>query len=109
MITVEQIIEEVKRLGRENPNAKYTEDDCCYLYGDNGTGQCGCIMGVAIMNLDPSLKPTLEEADLVPWGLDIHGVLGLIGVKSTFDQVGWLINVQSFQDAGETWGTAIDQ
>jgi len=107
MITVEQIIEEVKRLGREHPHAKYTEDDCSYLHGENGYKRCGCIVGVAIMNLDSSLEPTLQEADSKPGGLDVSGLLDLLKIEYTGDQVAWLMDVQSFQDARETWGDAV--
>lgn len=110
MITDYEVLEEVIALAKANPEAIYDNDgDCAYTYGPvmvkNREISQGCIVGQAILKLDPDLVEELGHND--------HD-----DVKTLFESATWikltdreviekLDRIQVCQDAGDSWGKAI--
>ena len=115
-LTFEQIKTEVTRLATDYPNAVYRKQagfiafkTCFYTIGKCGNG-VGCIFGQALCNLDPTLRTKLVEVDRDDTtDSEIGTVLPRFGVVLTGEQSAWCTRVQSNQDSGSTWSSAVRQ
>ena len=104
-LTAELLVAEVRRLATENPDAVYINitGTCSYLNGTAGCGS-GCIIGQAILAIDPDLRDFLRQVD----GVSISAISKRLGL-SYGPEIRWLSRVQSKQDCGHTWGKAVKQ
>ena len=99
MLTVERIIEEVRRLAALHPDAVYEKGRVCsYTTGKAGAG-VGCLVGQAILSIDPNLHDTLASHNSDP----ITGLLPVLGLEPD----SWLALVQRAQDTKKTWKNAV--
>ncbi len=110
--SVDQLIDEVKRLAQENPDFVYQKfpgkvrpiaGNCYYTKSANDLNK-GCIFGQAILNLQPDLKDFLLEVDNRTDSNGIGQVLKDLG----FPRLTWCIDVQSNQDHGYCWKKAVE-
>lgn len=110
MITGEQLVDKIRELGKRYPDGKYVKEDgeCRYTLGSVAKGpiRCGCIVGQAIVELDPSLVDVLRDADC-KFSIDAPGICTKVSIVLTNVQKSWLRKVQNEQDQGETWSDAI--
>ena len=105
--TLEQLKNEVIRLGKENPDHVYWPENRdfisrpCYYVPEDDCAE-SCIFGQAILNLQPDLKDQLYSN-----GLEINDLLDVFEfnwseiVQYKFDIV------QNLQDKGKPWGVTI--
>jgi hypothetical protein len=105
------ILEEVKRLGTEYPNAIYEKSDegcgCFYTKGAAGPGE-GCIFGQAILNVYPDLRDFLVEFDRIAaeeGETSITTLLRDLDIPYTHGDP--IDDVQYSQDQKKPWGQAI--
>ena len=114
MITIEQLILEVRRLAKESPNNKYVADNtdgssfhskaCFYNRGTCTNGATGCIFGQALKNLG---SPVPNQFDLGS-GANIGAVLAHVQYNIKHSPlVDWCRNVQKAQDKDEPWSECI--
>lgn len=104
------LIETIRKLAEENPEAVYSVsdidfDNCQYTRGVCGPGS-GCIVGQAIAQLYPDKIPKMVAQDN----------RGPIGAAALFDdldieykrkEIRWINTVQARQDVGHPWLDAI--
>lgn len=105
--TINELYDEVKRLCETYPDHKYVgvEDGICnYTLGEESDGMCGCLIGTAIMNLDPALQDYLEELDNYDSVPVVATVLFKLGLDTLSYKVTHLGILQRSQDAGMSWG-----
>lgn len=102
-LTAELLVAEVRRLAAENPDAVYgkSTSTCSYLYGTAGSGN-GCIIGQAILAIDPDLRDFLRQVD----GESIHAIYERLGLDYG-PEIRWLNRVQYKQDCRYTWDKAV--
>lgn len=104
-MTIEELIEEVYRLAKENPDFCYTSLRRCYYIANNT--HPSCIFGQALLNLGVS-KETLKTADEYQnTGKDIIGVLDMLNIEYNDNQRVWCKGIQRFQDNGFPWSYCI--
>lgn len=113
--TVKDVVREVRRLAEEKPDFVYTEQEgcdnnlgACYYASADGQGNgAGCIVGQALGRLGVSQK-ALEDLDGVE-GAAVFTVLPTIIPVAPDDggMLNWLSDVQTGQDIGYQWGTAV--
>ncbi len=114
--TLDQLIEEVKRLANQNPDFVYqsiknTDDSrrCSYTESADDPNK-GCIFGQAILNLQPELKCVLNGS-----GASIKKLLFELGIidADPFTQgynnpdIEWCGVVQLQQDSERSWADAV--
>ena len=102
-LTAELLVAEVRRLAAENPDATYFRNasTCSYLHG-TAAGGVGCIIGQAILAIDPDLRDFLRQVD----GESISAISKRLGL-SYGPEIQWLSRVQFKQDCGNPWGKAV--
>lgn len=113
MINVTDLVNKVRALAAENPDLVYPSvgptGRCYYLTSGRPNDVPGCIMGQALIALDPELRPVLERADedqdLIRGILD--KTLGSKVVQDNSLDVDWLALVQAKQDKAMSWGKAV--
>lgn len=120
MFTLEQLRAEVIRLATEHPDAVYYppnfNPECsrvqqvCYYLSGQCNGSIGCIMGQAILNLDPKKREFLHACDTDPKGIpkSISWILRELNLTATMREEDWFTKVQSWQDHGKTWKEAVE-
>lgn len=105
------IVDEVRRLANESPDAVYKNDMCLYTKGSCGNGE-GCLIGQAIVAWCPEMKPYLKSMDAKSfaenrpfsvYNLKHYGIEHLL----TREEIHWCRNIQSNQDRGITWKEAV--
>lgn len=107
--TAAQVITKVRSLAEAQPNFVYFKPEsdiglgngCLYVHGrgtDNERG--GCIVGQALMALG-------VEIDVKHEANNASSVIRHMGIEHTPSEVTWLDTVQSGQDTGETWESAV--
>lgn len=106
-ITGKELIEAVRGLADENPDFMYQpfNSRCYYTKGRNDTP--GCIIGQALLKLDPGLEIELTNTDregIIPGVSDLIDALQIEAHKP--DRI-WLEVVQGRQDLGSNWGKAV--
>lgn len=122
---VEEVKNEVLKLAKYNPDAVYKGDDgggCYYCRGevkDSKTGDVigeGCIVGQALINLRPELRrylslPAVENNSIsdVLTGCINKLYNANVPYSKFAKEKSLLINIQHFQDKGETWGVAVEK
>jgi hypothetical protein len=130
MIKTEDLVQKVRELAENNPTNTYEDrkdfkrwsQGCSYTKGECSNGTVGCIMGQAILVLDPDYKfdddqesicgiilsdseiTKLEHLRFNPAGVRY---LSSRIIKSRDGDKNWLTKVQEGQDDGCTWSTAV--
>lgn len=111
MINVQDLIKTVRQLAQNNPDNTYEEyhDEgklraCSYTKGECSNGTLGCIMGQAILALDPSYD--FADKDQASIYNLIHEQL-LLDPRPCNKDSEWLSLVQDSQDDSETWSNAV--
>lgn len=116
MTTSKELIEEVRKIAKENPDFVYakqegrdTDDKCSYFGRAIGVGLgTPCIVGQALKNLevDTSALKVYEEEVL---GIQIGDVLEreLLNVEYNDSELNWLNRVQFSQDIMGSWSEAV--
>lgn len=107
--TSQQVRDEVIRLGNEDPDFIYTNQD-----GHNSRRTCGyagfnvgtyegraCIVGQALQNLGVPERQLMDRSE----GADT--VVQELAKSSTDEDLVFLSTVQEAQDSGQPWGEAI--
>lgn len=109
--TPEDLQHKVREVAADYP--KYVYDipygnSCMYFHkGDDDNYSCGCIIGHALHRLGVTLEDISEEYNFVGvWGL-LQRHLSDLPLDFNDATVQWLSNVQSAQDRGETWSSAV--
>ena len=116
MITVDDVVKEVRSIAIERPDFIYLEQpleneedrstNCSYLSAGLYTNEGeGCIVGQALSKLgitDEELR-RVENASAA----DALRAVGVEGSTRRDRELNWLNSVQSQQDIGMTWGDAI--
>jgi hypothetical protein len=100
IITAEMLEAKVREIATANPDYIYdTIIDCKYTTPNNG-----CLIGQALVSLEPELLPVLQE-------IDAHRMVGIdvlpekLPMKLTISK--WLCRVQSAQDTGLCWSKCV--
>lgn len=113
-ITGEQIIQAVRDLSAEHPDAVYRATGtgaCFYTRGDIG-GTCGCLIGQALIRVDPAVRSILEWLDdqsHIPCAFALFDNLYFKERYSiTPAQRAWLYMAQAEQDRASTWSVAVE-
>lgn len=104
MITVNDVIAEVRKLAAEKPDNTYTRPggkQCCYDAGVCTDGSVGCIFGQALARLGHPASGTYTINSILfnreQLGLARDRPAGL-----------WCSYVQDWQDEGFTWARAVE-
>lgn len=107
MTKIEQLIAEVRRLAKEQPDFIYERSFgsffCKYTSGANCSG---CIFGQAVMNLWPDSLNTLKAVDDSN-NFGIKGLFQQLSIEATRDEIHWCMNVQDYQDKKINWGCCV--
>lgn len=105
--TIDQLIAKVRELAAKHPATKYVPPGhytgCKYTKGEAGGG-CGCLLGQALVSLQPDLLPLLMHLDAKE-NVTIDDLL--VDHISIDGFVPWLTEVQQNQDMGKTWSVAV--
>lgn len=93
----------VRELAEQYPDSVYKKpgDKCLYKQGNNGTSFPGCIIGLAIKDLDPNTYANLDGI--------IHGSIQWV-LRRAYGMDGgtdWLEVVQDKQDYERPWSECI--
>lgn len=113
MITVKKVIEQVRKIAKENPDFVYTNqgdvDAAEYSYlgrsmSEPNVGQ-GCIVGQALLDLGVT-REEMVEAGIE--GTTASEALMRLGINSGSMYSQYLDFVQDMQDIGEPWGRAVE-
>ena len=100
-IKLTDLAKEVIRLADENPYHNYVPPrdsvSCFYTRGENG----GCILGQALLNLYPHLKPLLEEVDS-EGSMSITTLLKYLGHDNSLS-LWYFKDIQTTQDSRNYW------
>lgn len=117
MTTSKELIEEVRKIAKENPDFVYakqvgrtTDDNCSYFGRAIGDGLgTPCIVGQALKNLELDIS-ALEIHEVQGLGIAIGVVLEreLLGIAYTETDRRWLDRVQFSQDLMGSWGEAVE-
>ncbi len=100
--TIEQLIDEVRKLANEKPDFVYEPvigcaPACSYVSSANSETE-GCIFGQAILRLQPELRQTIDCENI------ISCLLQDLKVNISNKQlVEWCVIVQGFQDNQIIW------
>lgn len=119
MLTLDQIIAEIRTIAAESPYFIYTppegEAACLYVHTDPVTDEViegeGCIVGQALVRLGvdaDQLGGTLT-ADSVLRDLEKEGLLTTAPTGADESKLSWIRNVQCHQDSGVAWREAVEQ
>ena len=102
-INLDSLEVKVREIAEQYPDSRYkrTGDVCLYKQGDNGTSCSGCIMGLAIKDLDPDVYEDIDETINGP----ITRILRVIYEISSGTK--WFEIVQKEQDNGRLWKECI--
>lgn len=113
-ISVDELIQEVRRLAKEYPDAIYQSNNGCFyasLPVVSGPETEGCIIGQALRKFIP-IEDSAGIATECKWGNFIAEELALRGEQFTYsdkdEQINWLSVVQSSQDEGYTWSRSVE-
>lgn len=101
------LINKVRELAEENPSAIYEgdQDGCFYTIGEAGQGS-GCIIGQALLKLDPSLETNLIAMDVNPVGAKTL-LEDYLHMNLTTADIDWLVRVQTHQDEAKPWEDSV--
>lgn len=113
MFTTTDIVNEVRRLAKAEPNFVYIDQEgrdkdspCGYTGMGPGTSQGrACIVGQALMNLGVPAEALVDSEDSVGVLLAELEQVEYGPFDSTNEE--WLTTVQGFQDEGTPWGEAV--
>ncbi len=108
MINPEDLIRKVRELAENSPDCVYNGvTSCSYTQGECSNGTVGCIMGQAVLAVDPSQLYMVKMYDTNSF----HNLsLNLLFDRPiTEEEVKWCSNVQGIQDDGECWKKAVDE
>jgi hypothetical protein len=115
MLTIEQLILEVRRLAKESPENTYTPEfsekesfikACFYNKGKCTNGAAGCIFGQAFRNLGSPIPPVYDNGN----GSAIMAIFnGLNLTHPNQNLIEWCLEVQRSQDSGDTWEKCINE
>lgn len=123
---IDLMYNEVQNLAKNQPEARYVAPNedvgttaiCRYTSGNvTGTELSGCIIGNALINVYPEAKEKAEEFDKLFSG-NINQLLKHIYDKCTTlsylddaskEKLTFMHNVQNYQDAGYSWGDALQK
>ncbi len=116
--TINQLIQKVRDLANENPDYVYqkieinkfqsafglsAQGSCSYVKSNNpGNEDKGCLLGQAILSLQPDLKSELE----IPYS--ISTILSGIGLGGNQYARKWCVAVQQYQDNKRTWEQSVN-
>lgn len=107
--SVDQLIQAVVVLSQERPKMVYQGIHLsgCYYTKSACSTTDGCILGQALLRLQPELRPMLEEWDNRSSGASgIQFLLKELGIEFS-DKVAWCCRVQGSQDREAEWGWAV--
>jgi hypothetical protein len=107
VITVHNVIAEVRKLAAEKPDNCYVPTDawggCCYDKGQCTDGSVGCIFGQALQRLGRPItgcgsitQALCDSRWFEPLTIDLD------------NEVEWCKLVQQYQDANLSWGKAVE-
>ncbi len=110
--TLDQLIDEVRKLANEKPDFAYFKPPEARLcsYTRSATSETeGCIFGQAILRLQPELRDSLTDCGII----NLLKLLEVIGPYEADrhdckNKVYWCAYVQNRQDYGNTWASSID-
>ena len=115
--TLDRLVAEVRSLAADCPDVVYSPCGvyCMYTKGEAGCG-VGCIVGQAILRLQPELREGLVRVDRRELGnttaMQLMGSMRLwVGTESgkeAYRNAYWLSRVQTSQDRGTQWGECIE-
>ena len=105
MITIKELIEEVRRLVAESPDNAYTHAQCRYSIGACNNGSVGCLFGQALSNLGVDVV-ALDAMDSVPSILGILSHGNVVGSCTELEK-SWCNLTQQRKDMGLSWSEAI--
>jgi hypothetical protein len=116
MITIEQLILEVRRLAKESPENKYTPEladetaslikACFYNKGKCTNGAVGCIFGQAFRNLGSPIPLVYDNGN----GAGIKSIFaGLDITHPNQNLIEWCLEAQRNQDSSYTWEKCITE
>lgn len=97
------VIDRVRKLAREHPDAVYKHDTCLYTKGECGPG-VGCIIGQAL----PEYQEELWRLDNIT-DFHVSSMIRELNIEVTEEQSIWLETVQHYQDKGVTWEKAVKE
>lgn len=105
--TLEQLVDEVRKLAKENPdnnyNNGYQKAQCFYNKGECSNGTIGCLFGQAMKRLGVS-DDQLNGFGSKP----IRDILRENRVKHNENLFSWCEDVQMSQDDGLPWGKCVE-
>lgn len=113
-ITGEQIIQAVRDLAAERPDAVYRANGSgtCFYTRNGRSGEMGCIVGQALIRVDPAVRSILEWLDDqsdIPCAFALFDNLYIKGRYSiTPAQREWLYMAQAEQDRASPWSGAVE-
>lgn len=104
-----RLIAEIRILAEERPKYVYQKPGQFCMYTDNAehTG-CGCIVGQALLRIEPKLYPLLEQIDknVSVVVSQFNAIAPMLEITDT-RKVNWINAVQDYQDTGYDWSTAV--
>ncbi len=106
--TIDQLMNEVRSLAEQNPDFIYDGGGRCFYTKSIHSEECGCIIGQAILKLQPNLRLYFQkiERGLIP---NVTGLLPKLEINYNQNKkkIDWLQCVQSSQDKGICWQNAV--
>ena len=106
------IVDEVRRLAAESPEAVYQESPCHYGIGKCGNGE-GCIIGQAIVAWCPDMEVYLDFEDQKAinhkHNLNVYQIVNDHGLNHllTKKEIDFCREVQAEQDRRKPWAEAV--
>lgn len=119
-VTAADLIRSVRAVADERPEFVYADQagfdelgaGCSYVGPaiGNRDGE-GCIVGRALERLDFDMEEVAEweNSSRSDGGSGIESLVDQFSIPGQPAEVGWLKRVQAGQDAGESWGAAVDE
>lgn len=113
MTLSEQLVDSIIRLGQEYPDFVYrgvkekNKTMQYYTKGDQKlpTGECGCIIGIALLRVDSKHREFLEDLDTAYVPSNAEQMLKRLEEKGPITQM--IRRVQICQDKKKPWSRAI--
>lgn len=108
-VQIADLISEVRKLVSEHPDNIYrglgsdpNHNNCSYSSGTCTDGSCGCIFGQAFKRLGVDVMQLDDTRS-------IYAVINDNDIPCAKEDKSWCGVVQSNQDAGDTWGKAVEK
>lgn len=96
----------IRTLVADNPGTIYKSPYKNYCYYTKGVNTPGCIIGQALIKVDPTLKPRLKLIDKTTT-VGAGALVRMLGLNLSEDFKRWLSWLQFYQDHKNDWATAL--